>query len=170
MLVALGHNKKAFSLSPRYIKPWLSTMEIDDPDSGKTIKLSSASKALLRIMWRTTYAHFVKVSTAHKQFNPASVARDTFRRFMSRIMAFQDIKRKFYLQRRYSNLPRVLPRKAAMEVADIGELECRTGRLKIHNSVRTIFKKYKVWNCYNKQILKNSYKRIPPASKVSILN
>ena len=161
MLVALGHNKKALRLSPKYIKPWLSTMEIDDPDSGKTIKLSSASKALLRIMWRTTYAHFVKVSTAHKPFNPASVARDTFRRFMSRIMAFQDIKRKFYLQRRYSYLPRVLSRKAAKEVADIGKLECRTGRLKIRNSVREIFKKYKVWNCYNKQILRNSYKRIP---------
>ena len=145
MLVALGLPAKAFSLKPSKIKAWLTTSHYDTP-TKKDIKLSEAAKALLRIMWRTVYAHFVQVVTVPKKFNVKTVVRNIFRRFMSRIMAYQHNRRKFFMQRRFSHLVHILPRAAAAKVADLGNLNVRNGRLTIHPKVSKIFKKFKVWN------------------------
>jgi hypothetical protein len=159
MLVALGLPAKAFSLKPSKIKAWLTTSHYDTP-TKKDIKLSEAAKALLRIMWRTVYAHFVQVVTVPKKFNVTTVVRHIFRRFMSRIMAYQHNRRKFFMQRRFSHLVHILPRAAAAKVADLGNLNVRNGRLTIHPRVSKILKKFKVWNNFYSQTLKNSYKKL----------
>ena len=79
---------------------------------------------------------------------------------MSRIMAYQHNRRKFFMQRRFSHLVHILPRAAAAKVADLGKLNVRNGRLTIHPRVSKILKKYKVWNNFYSQTLKNSYKKL----------
>ena len=122
--------------------------------------ISDAERALIRIMWRKIYAHFVKVVTANKAFDPNAVATDTFRLFMSRIMAYQNVRRKFFHQRRFSNLPKVLPKKAMKQVLNLGALNTHTGKFVIHTKIKRFLHKYKVWNDFNRQIQANSYKKL----------
>ena len=80
MLVALGLPAEAFSLKPSRVKAWLTTSHYDT-STNKNIKLSEAAKALLRIMWRTVYAHFVQVVTVPKKFNVKTVVENIFQTF-----------------------------------------------------------------------------------------
>ena len=79
---------------------------------------------------------------------------------MSRILAFQHNRRKFFLQRRYSCLPKVLPQKAVQKFAALGSLDPHTGKLKINEDLINIFKEYEVWTDFDKEISSNSYKSI----------
>ena len=113
--------------------------------------LSHPIRALLRIMWRVIYAHFVKVLTEHKAFIPTTVHKDILKLFMSRILAYQDMRRKFYYKRKYSHLPKILSKKLVKDLKDLGTLNINNGRLNLHSKIINIFKKHKVWNDYNKK-------------------
>ena len=163
MLVALGLDKSLLKTCPSYIKPWLTTSHIDTYDGEK--ELSVSKRALLRIMWRVIYRHLTRVATDKKPFISKNVTRDIFRLFMSRIMAFQHSRRKFFFQRRFSNLPKILPKKAYFKFEDLGALDVCTGNFEVWKPVKRILKKYKVWNDFNKKIKINSYKNITSSYK-----
>ena len=122
MLTALGVPSQNLKTSPLHIKPGITTSFIDSNNKEKSLSMSA--RALLRIMWRKIYFHFTKVDveTERKSFSHKAVLKDIFRLFMSRILAYQHSRRKFYMQRKFSCLPKVLPKRAVDQVKDLGIL------------------------------------------------
>ena len=165
MLVALGIPSQNLDTSPSNLKPWFTTSLYDSNNQEK--QLSISAKALLRIMWRKIYFNFTKVETEKRAFSFNLVIQDIYRLFMSRILAYQHSRRKFYLQRKFSCLPKVLPKKAVKQIKDLGTLNQFTGQLKINKNVKKILQSYKVWNDFDEQIKNNSYKKIYSSYKIN---
>ena len=134
MLTHLGVPSSSLNISPSNIKPWFTTSFINHGTQEQKIPIPA--KALIRIMWRKIYFHFTKVETERKPFSYISVLTDIFRLFMSRIMAYQHSRRKFYLQRKFSCLPKVLPKKAVKQIKELGKLNQYTGKLTIKKQVK----------------------------------
>ena len=111
-------------------------------------------------MWRVIYAHFTQVETKLTPFIVDTVVNKIYRKIMQGILAYQTTRRKFYLNRKYSNLQKILPQSAASQISDLGLLNVKTGKLKIHPKIRKIFSKAKVWTDFNKRIKQDSYKKI----------
>ena len=155
----MGIPSDSLNLTPKRIKPWLTTTHYDIREPYYSEKpMPFAASALLRIMWRVIYKHFTKAEHEKKKFIPKTVTRDILRLFMSRVLAFQHNRRNFYLQRRFSSLPKVLPKKAVNRLAHLGKLNKRTGKFKIKPEIIEIFKEYEVWTDFDKEIKLNSYK------------
>ena len=135
---------------------WLSTSYCN----RKFAKVSVFGREIIRIMWRVTYAHLVQVETKKIPFIVDTVVNDIYRKVMQGILAYQTTRRKFFTNRQHSNLKKILPISAANQISDLGQLNTKTGELKINPKIRALFVKHKVWTDYNKRIFKDSFKKI----------
>ena len=79
---------------------------------------------------------------------------------MQSILAFQTHKRKFFINRTKSNLKSILPKSAAKEVEDLGELEVKTGKLNVRPGIRKILASHNAWTDFNKRLHEDSYKQV----------
>lgn len=111
--------------------------------------IPEACLSLLRIYINVTYRNLTKVLTDQTKFNSWRVSQEVCRDFMSSILAYQKERQEFSLSRKFTSLQHILPLKAVAQARPLGELNPRTGQLKIHPSIELIIKKYKVWTDFS---------------------
>ena len=68
---------------------------------------------------------------------------------MSCILAYQSERRTFYLTRKYTSRPEILPISAVSKVASIGELDVHTGTLHIKPTLVNLLKEYDSYTDFN---------------------
>ena len=147
-LKAMGIKRSSLSKSPRL----LFGFGLDS--SSKVIKCK-VTQSLLRLFWRVTYRHLVRISenSLNRWFVTNNIAdiicKDLARLFMAKILTYQLTRRIFYRKRRYSLNKEKLPAKAAKEISPIGKLNTKTGKLRIRSKLRDIFIHYECWNDFN---------------------
>ena len=95
---------------------WLLNLDKD----GNVLK--EAARGLVRLSWRIIYRHMTQLQVDKIPFSAVRVNKDISTDFTSRLLAFQRIRRKFLLTRRYSILTYMLPGKCIKRVGEIGTL------------------------------------------------
>ena len=124
-------------------------------DKDNKVITCKASLSLLRLFWRVMYRHLTRISedslsTWYVDNHIAeAMCKDLARTFMAKILTYQLIRRDFYRKRRFSKYQEKLPQKAAVEIAPIGRLNTKRGKLTIRPGLISIFKYYKCWNDFN---------------------
>ena len=118
--------------------------------------LHAPAQAVIRLFWRHTYRHMVRVETEKAQFLTSFVTRDVVRAFMAKIIALQKSRRDFHLKRLMAQNPNRpldlvyhLPQSLSDTYAPFGELCKETGSIELHTKLIDVFKSHNVWNDFN---------------------
>ena len=112
--------------------------------------LTESERAILIVFWRVVYRRMTLLSLKKRKFNKASVIQELAFEIMKRILAFQIERRRFYFRRKHvhksTEQPKYyLPEKFAEQVAQMGKLDLRTGRLTVKPEIKKLLYEQKVW-------------------------
>ena len=105
--------------------------------------------ATLRLYWRVVYRHMTRLEIEGTHFYSPVVCKDLCREIMSSILAYQSERRTFYLSRRYTSRPEVLPTYAVSKVASLGDLDVHTGTLSIKQELVDLLLEYDSYTNFN---------------------
>ena len=106
-------------------------------------------RAVLALFWRVIYRHMTALEEDKTPFHEPSVCKDLARMIMRMILNYQIEKRTFCLSRKFSKKTSVLPSKVASQVAHLGDLDCRTGKLTLHKGLSDILSEYNMMTNFN---------------------
>ena len=135
---------------------WLFGITWDGNPENSRI-LPEAARAVIMLYWRVLYKYMVlKDLKKISKFKMDAMVRDLGRSVMSRILAFQKSRQRFYMKRKCAgdrpngDSSTILPKSYAAKVAEIGKLDTTTGRLKVNPEVTRALIVLGVWQRFRR--------------------
>ena len=135
---------------------WLFGITWDGKPKNSKI-LPEAARAVIMLYWRVVYKHMVlKDLKKISKFKMDAMVRDLGRSVMSRILAFQITRQRFYMKRKSAgDRPNGYPSSSLVKsyptkVAEIGKLDIITGRLKVNPELSRALKVLGVWQRFRR--------------------
>ena len=140
---------KAMGINPDLIDPthsWFTLLDVD------LTPLPPLARTMIMITNRVIYRHLVGVDNDPKRpWDTMNAIRDVSKYLMSRILSFQQERRKFYLSwlyQKHRQQGTFLPKKMAQMYAGLGVLDLEEGILEINDEVKRLLKKAKAWKTF----------------------